>query len=136
MDRRRAIARRNADAIKPKAAVVPKLDAEQKMFKGTPLEGAASDPTRDPLWLRPEDLEVRQRVMSEVDAFEHHYGPCGFFTHTVNVDGEAIPAHEFVEMQRRSAYKLLSRGVDARQVAVEVFRPVDWVEALKKEFDL
>src|SRR5262245_33464206 len=100
----------------------PKPDAEERMFRGTPLagSGAASGPLADPLWLETGELDERRRIMREVEAYEGSTAPCGFVTHKVTYRGKAYDAYEFVCWQHKTAYELLAAGVDVRQVAVGV----------------
>ena len=115
----------------------PKPDAEARMFKNTPLEGAIAneDPNRNPLWLTPEQMDERHRIMREVKAWEDSTS-CGIDDYKVTVYGFTHRAFDFCEWQKKKAYCMLADAADINHVAVEVFREPSWVIALKSEFNL
>jgi|GEM_PF-6004005 hypothetical protein len=122
----------------------PKLDKFEKMLAKAglaPADFASTSPLHDPLWLPSEEFEERKRIMDEVAAYENSCTGCGLADYHVyeGRDRHGFPirhnAFDFIEWQRRRTYELLSQGVEVRKIAVEVFRDIDWILALKKEFN-
>lgn len=109
--------------------------AEARMFKGTGLNEVELDPLKNPLWLNDDESEDRKRIMKEMQAWSESTMPCGFDNHRVTLpDGRQLDAGEFFQFQHARCYELLSRGVDVRMVAREVFWPIERVLALKRQY--
>jgi hypothetical protein len=130
--------------------VPPKKNPAVEMFRET---GLPSSPiSDDPLWMSSTEYDTRQSVMSAVRDYEESVAPCGMNTFKVMVpglvnenlrysiaSGDALythDCHDVVEWQRQTAYRMLCAGADIRHVAKRVYRPVEWCQALKAEFQI
>ena len=59
----------------------PRVDAEERMFRGTPMAAdAEATPLNDPLWLDDAELNERQHIQKQVQRYEDTAAitPCGF----------------------------------------------------------
>src|SRR3954468_23874768 len=53
----------------------PRRDAAVEMVRGTALQGRLDDPSHNPLWLSLAEHDERQRVRSQVDAWDNNSLP-------------------------------------------------------------
>lgn len=119
-----------------------RVDAEERMFRNTPMAAASSDsnPINDALWLDDAELAERQHIQRQVNAYEESAAVsfCGLHDyHIYSTQGVYLgTGQRFVDKQRRRAYSMLEEGYDAKQVAVATYRDVTWVEDLRREFQL
>jgi hypothetical protein len=121
-----------AEAAKP----APKVDALVKAVAGTPLAGVIDNPAVDPLWLSDEQFARRQSIMRQMDDYQNSPMACGFIDHKIIDGGHEYRASEYLVWQHKTAYNLLTRGVDPRAVAAAIHRDVPWIEAIAEKFNI
>jgi hypothetical protein len=113
---------------------LPRRDALARAVAGVlPIDG---DPLRDPLFLPADVAERRESIMQQMATYEDSSMPCGFNDHDIKDGDHIYRADEYKVWQHRTAYDLLSRGVDVRTIAAMIHREPAWVDEVAREFNL
>jgi hypothetical protein len=111
----------------------PRPDALARAMNGVlPVE---ADPMRDPMFMPAEQADQRERVMREINDWSTStdiLAQGGYVT----IDGREYRINDVQIWRDRTAYDLLSRGVDVRTIAAGCFLSIDEVKAIAAKYNL